>query len=128
MSENPYNTKYGQPVFKDGCGIFGIIRKNNAPKVSNMSALAGIECIRYRGSDLGAGFALFDSSLNAGAQTHTIKAFVRNQDVANNLEDQLAATLNSPRGVQLLTPRQSGGKERFGIWEGQLNTSDNPGL
>src|ERR1700731_300680 len=128
MSENPYNTKYGQPVFKDGCGIFGIIRKNNSAKVSNTTAVEGIECIRYRGSDLGAGFALFDPSLNAGAQTHTIKAFVRNQDIANNLEDQLAATFNSPRGVQLLTPHQIGGRERFGIWEGQLKTSDNPAL
>ncbi|MDA4117936.1 MAG: glutamate synthase [Thaumarchaeota archaeon] len=128
MSENPYNAKYGQPVFKDGCGIFGIIRKNDAPKVSNVSALNGIECIRYRGSDLGAGFALFDSSMNAGAQTHTVKAFVRNQDIANNLEDQLAANFNSPRDVQLLTPRQNGGRERFGIWEAQLNTTDNPGL
>ncbi len=128
MSENPYNTKYGQPVFIDGCGIFGIIRKNNAPKVSNLSALTGIDCIRYRGSDLGAGFGLFDSSLNAGAHTHTIKAFVRNQEVADSLEDHLAATFNSPKAVQLLAPRQTGGRERFGIWEGQLNTSDNLAL
>lgn len=129
MSEHPtYDTTYGQPVYKDGCGIFGVIRKDRAPKVSNLDALTGIACIKYRGSDLGAGFALFDPSLSSGGQTHKIKAFVRNQSIADNLQDQLAASVNSPRDVSLLIPDGVVGRERFGIWEGSLSTSDNPTL
>jgi len=125
---NPYDTRFGQPVYKDGCGIFGIIRKDGAPKVSNLDTLTGIACIKYRGSDLGAGFALFDPSLTAGGQTHKIKAFVRNQDIADNLQDELAASVNSPRDVQLMMPELVSGRERFGIWEANLSTSDNPTL
>jgi len=125
---NPYDTRFGQPVYKDGCGIFGIIRKDGAPKVSNLDTLTGIACIKYRGSDLGAGFALFDPSLTTGGQTHKIKAFVRNQDIADGLQDELAASVSSPRDVQLLMPELVSGRERFGIWEANLSTSDNPTL
>ena len=62
-----------------------MIRKDGTPKVSNLDALTGIACIKYRGSDLGAGFALFDPDLSSGGQTHKIKAFVRNQGIADNL-------------------------------------------
>jgi len=126
--DHAYDTRFGQPVYKDGCGIFGVIRKDGAPKVSNLTALTGIACIKYRGSDLGAGFALFDPELSSGGQTHKIKAFVRNQGIADNLVDQLSATVSSPRDVQLLMPGKVSGRERFGIWEGNLNTSDNPAL
>jgi glutamate synthase domain-containing protein 1/glutamate synthase domain-containing protein 3 len=129
LSEYPaYDTTFGQPVYKDGCGIFGVIRKDGAPKVSNLDALTGIACIKYRGSDLGAGFALFDPSLSSGGQTHKIKAFVRNQSIADDLVDQLSASVSSPRDVQLLMPGPVSGRERFGIWEGDISTSDNPAL
>ena len=123
-----YDTTYGQPIYKDGCGIFGVIRKDGAPKISNLDALTGIACIKYRGSDLGAGFALFDPTLSSGAHTHKIKAFVRNQSIADDLVDQLSATVSSPRDVQLFMPGKVSGRERFGIWEGNLSTSDNPAL
>jgi glutamate synthase domain-containing protein 1/glutamate synthase domain-containing protein 3 len=129
MSDYPsYDTRYGQPVYKDGCGIFGVIRKDGAPKVSNLDALTGIACIKYRGSDLGAGFALFDPSLSSGGQTHKVKAFVRNQAIADNLVDQLSASVSPPRDVNLLVPGPVSGRERFGIWEGNVVTSDEPNL
>ena len=129
MEDYPtYDARFGQPVYKDGCGIFGIVRKDGAPKVSNLDALSGIACIKYRGSDLGAGFALFDPSLNGGGQTHKVKAFVRNQRIAANLEDQLSAGFDSPRDVQLLMPDAGNGRERFGIWEGSVSTPDSPAL
>ena len=129
MSDYPtYDTRYGQPIYKDGCGIFGIIRKDGASKVSNLDTLTGIACIKYRGSDLGAGFALFDPSLSNGGQTHKIKAFVRNQKIADNLENQLAAAVSSPRDVQMLMPDAVVGRERFAVWEGNVNTSDDPAL
>ena len=55
-----YDTRFGQPVVKDGCGVFGVIRKPKAPRVSNLTAVGAISCIKYRGSDLGAGYASFD--------------------------------------------------------------------
>lgn len=126
MSEHPtYDTTYGQPVYKDGCGIFGVIRKDGAKKISNLDTLTGISCINYRGSDLGAGFALFDPSVSDGGQTHRIKAFVRNQDIADNIMDHLSATVSSPRSVQLLMPPPRSGFERFGIWQAEVNASDN---
>lgn len=129
MSEYPtYDTTFGQPIYKDGCGIFGVIRKDNAPKLSNLDALTGIACIKYRGSDLGAGFALFDPSLGGGGQTHKIKAFVRSQEIGDGLRDQLSASVASPTDVRLLMPDAVPGRERFGIWEGTVSTSDNPVL
>ncbi len=129
LSEYPtYDTTFGQPIYKDGCGIFGVIRKEGAPKVSNLDALTGIACIKYRGSDLGAGFALFDPSLGGGGQTHKIKAFVRNKGIADELQDHLSASVGSPRDVQLLMPDAVSGRERFGIWEANVSTSDNPTL
>jgi glutamate synthase domain-containing protein 1 len=100
LSDYPtYDARFGQPVYKDGCGIFGVVRKEGAPKVSNLDALAGIACIKYRGSDLGAGFALFDPSLNSGGKTHKVKAFVRNQKIADSLEDQLSTGSASGKGA-----------------------------
>jgi glutamate synthase domain-containing protein 1 len=125
MSEHPtYDTRYGQPVYKDGCGIFGVVRKKDAPKVSNLTTLSGISCISYRGSDLGAGFALFDPSMGAGAQTYRIKAFVKNRDVADGLAEHLSASFNSPRDARLLVPGNAAGKPRFGIWEASVSASD----
>ena len=124
-----YDTTYGQPVYKDGCGIFGVIRKENAPKISNMTPLSGISCIKYRGSDLGAGFALFDPSISGSGQIHRVKAFVRNEGIASQLEDQLTASFGSPRDVQLLLPKSEGDKrERFGIWQADLRVADEPVL
>lgn len=48
------------PIVKDGCGVFGILRKRGGPKISNLIALKAIETVRFRGSSLGAGFAYFD--------------------------------------------------------------------
>jgi glutamate synthase domain-containing protein 1/glutamate synthase domain-containing protein 3 len=120
-----YDTTYGQPVYKDGCGIFGVIRKNGTPKVSNLTTLTGISCISYRGSDLGAGFALFDSSMGHQAETHRIKAFVRSKEVGDSLSDRLAASLGSPKDVQFLVPGKDDSRHtRFGVWEANLSTTD----
>ncbi|MDG7020569.1 MAG: glutamate synthase [Nitrososphaerota archaeon] len=129
MAEYPtYDATYGQPVYKDGCGIFGVIRKSGASKVSNLDTLTGISCIKYRGSEFGAGFALFDPSLSGGGKTHRIKAFVRNQDIAGSIGDQLSANVSSPRDVQLQMPAPRSGFQRFGIWQADVSASDNATL
>ena len=125
MAEYPdYDTTYGQPVYKDGCGIFGVIRKKGAGKISNLTTVTGISCISYRGSDLGAGYALFDPTMSAGPNTHRVKAFVRNQEIADQVQDKLTSHFSSPTDVQLLVPGEPSGAPRFGVWEGSLATSD----
>ena len=72
MSETtrPTTRDSGSPSTRTAAGSSAIIRKEDAPKVSNLTTLSGISCISYRGSDLGAGFALFDPSLSRGGGQH----------------------------------------------------------
>ena len=81
--------KYGTRVVKDGCGIFGILRKNRSKKVSNMVALKGISCIKYRGSNLGAGYASF-SIPDTREKPHHVMAFVNSESVANVIKASLS--------------------------------------
>lgn len=43
-----------------GCGVLGVLRKRNAPKIGGEAVVRGIDRVRYRGSDKGAGFAVFN--------------------------------------------------------------------
>ncbi len=75
------------PVVKSGCGVFGILRLDGADAIAFPPALAGIECMRFRGSGLGAGFA----SVNLSAGEHfTVKAFVDGPDTAAYIRDRLS--------------------------------------
>ncbi|MFQ5763156.1 MAG: glutamate synthase, partial [Candidatus Bathyarchaeia archaeon] len=47
---------------KNACGIFGVLRLEASPKIHSGTVLTAIESVRYRGSNLGAGFAAFDTS------------------------------------------------------------------
>ncbi|MCY0860290.1 MAG: glutamate synthase [Sulfolobaceae archaeon] len=46
--------------YPSGCGIFGILRKRNASKIKGKDVVRAIERVRFRGSDRGAGFAVFN--------------------------------------------------------------------
>jgi len=46
--------------YPSGCGVFGILRKRNSPKVKGNLVVRAIDRVRYRGSDKGAGFAVFN--------------------------------------------------------------------
>ena len=74
-------------VSKDDCGLFAILRKTNSPKISNSIAVSGIECVRFRGSKYGAGFARFD--LDNSNQEYLLKIFVKNEDIFNEIKDIL---------------------------------------
>ncbi|MHB8567513.1 MAG: GltB/FmdC/FwdC-like GXGXG domain-containing protein [Nitrososphaerales archaeon] len=117
-----YDSRYGQPVIKDGCGIFAVLRKKNAPKISNLAAVNGISCIKYRGSDLGAGYASFDASLSKGP--YRLKAFVKNRDAARNLERNLQSRLGSHFESRVSMPGDSGSRKRFGIWEASIDSQN----
>jgi glutamate synthase domain-containing protein 1/glutamate synthase domain-containing protein 3 len=106
------DSRFGQPVNKDGCGVFGVIRKKESPKISNLTAVSAISCIKYRGSSLGAGYACFD---NAGGSDYKIKAFVRDSSVAREIESKLSNFLGPPTNVNLKLPDESCGK-KFGIY------------
>jgi glutamate synthase domain-containing protein 1/glutamate synthase domain-containing protein 3 len=47
-------------IFPSGCGVLGILRKENANKIAGYKVVRAIERVRYRGSDKGAGFAVFN--------------------------------------------------------------------
>jgi glutamate synthase domain-containing protein 1/glutamate synthase domain-containing protein 3 len=113
-----YETKYGQPVVKDGCGVFGVIRKPNAPKISNMTTVTAISCIKYRGSDLGAGYASFDASKK---KQYRVMAFVKDDKVANSVLEQLSALLGKPVSYNVSTPKES--RSRFGVLSAQFSYS-----
>jgi glutamate synthase domain-containing protein 1/glutamate synthase domain-containing protein 3 len=65
-------------IVKSGCGILGIMRKQGASKVRVEETLNSIECVRYRGSRLGAGFAVYD--LGRKGQPIILKAFVNSEE------------------------------------------------
>ena len=106
-------------MVKDGCGIFGVLRKSASSKISNLSAVSGISCIKYRGSDLGAGYASFDSSLADGP--YRLKAFVKDRDAARNLERSLQASLGFQFESRVSMPGDSGSRKRFGVWESSID-------
>ncbi|WP_229572521.1 glutamate synthase [Saccharolobus caldissimus] len=55
-----------------GCGVLGILRKKGSPKISGRDVVRAIERVRYRGSDKGAGFAVFNLS---NKNYYVVKAF-----------------------------------------------------
>src|SRR5579872_2778767 len=89
-----FDTTYGQPVNKDGCGVFGVIRKSGKERISNTVAVEGISCISYRGSNLGAGYASFDSG--SVDQRLKVEAFVRDDNVARLVSERTADVLGEP--------------------------------
>jgi len=70
-------------VVKSGCGVFGIMRKHRARKVRVEETLSSIECVRYRGSKLGAGFAVYD--LDRRNNPLTLKSFVNSEETVEKI-------------------------------------------
>jgi len=105
------------PIVKDGCGIFGVIRKKHAPQISNLTAVNGISCIKYRGSNLGAGYASFENETPASRKFYKIKAFVRDGSIAKKIETQLSK-LGPLEDVHVTLPKTD--RARFGILEANL--------
>src|SRR5579862_2939348 len=98
MSDWVIDTTFGQPVVKDGCGVFGIMRKPGAPKISNKVAVAGLACIKYRGSSQGAGYACFDSETRS---TFKIKAFIKERIAADTITYELSQLLGRPQSEEI---------------------------
>jgi len=105
MSDWVIDTTFGQPVVKDGCGVFGIMRKPGAPKISNKVAVGGLACIKYRGSSQGAGYACFDSETRS---TFKIKAFIKERIAADTITYELSQLLGRPQSEEIESLEHTG--------------------
>lgn len=71
-------TSYKPLINKDGCGVFGVMSRIDAPLVGSDLALTAIECARFRGSQFGAGFAGYHMT-NRSSDLPYVKVFVQDQ-------------------------------------------------
>ena len=75
-------------VSKDDCGVFAVLRKKNSNKISSSIAINGIECVRFRGSKYGAGFACFNLD-NGFTNDYYLQVFVADKNIANEIKNIL---------------------------------------
>lgn len=117
--------RFGVRVAKDGCGVFGILRKKESAKISNVLAVKGISCAKYRGSHLGAGYASLNleiSKSNGGENLpHYIMAFVKDESALNEIEKGLSA-IGSLTDKITSSPRNS---SHMKVLEARLRRKDN---
>lgn len=113
-----FDRRFGQPVMKDGCGVFGMLRKVDAPLISSMVAINGISCIKYRGSDLGAGYAAFRTSGEPGSAPYRIQAFVTGEKVAQQMTSALEERVGTveDQTLRVIDPR----RKELSVWEATL--------
>src|SRR5438094_7972526 len=111
------------PVVKDGCGVFGVLRKEGAERIGNSVALKAIECVRYRGSSLGAGFAAFTNREERRPPAR-IKVFVDGKESLQEVRDHLSEY--SKRGLRMLSESldDSTTKGVFSVYEVLVDSPD----
>ncbi|BAJ50452.1 glutamine amidotransferase class-II domain protein [Candidatus Caldarchaeum subterraneum] len=101
------------------CGILGILRKQDAEKVSVEEAVSSIECVRYRGSRLGAGFAAY--SLDGNNGMHRLKIFIDSETTLSHVKKILKTRVNGgfyELGFDSLPA------SRFASWSAYVETSE----
>ena len=108
----------GQPLTKDGCGVFGILRKNGSPKIGSLKAVEGIACIKYRGSNLGAGYASFNCEKTGKESAIRVKAFVNDVGTARLIEKDLEE-IGDIEYTSLTKPVDD--SSRMAVWQGFLS-------
>tara|TARA_B100000029_G_scaffold324890_1_gene317327 strand:- start:54674 stop:56788 length:2115 start_codon:yes stop_codon:yes gene_type:complete len=74
-------------VSKDDCGVFAVLKKKHSSKIPNKIAVDGIECVRFRGSKFGAGFASFN--IENSNKDFLLSIFVDNQDTFEEIKNIL---------------------------------------
>ncbi|MBI2126339.1 MAG: hypothetical protein HYU02_03375 [Thaumarchaeota archaeon] len=104
------------PHMKDDCGVFGVLRKHGAQQIPSSVAVKAIDCVRFRGSAFGAGFANFHTDEKSG-ELYTIKAFADGQETVK----QLKKRLESFRGVSIDSENEPNfSPKRFGVWKAKV--------
>ncbi|MDA4113862.1 MAG: glutamate synthase [Thaumarchaeota archaeon] len=117
-----FDRRFGHPVVKDGCGVFGMLRKIDSPLIPSQVAINGISCIKYRGSDLGAGYAAFRTADEPGAVPYRIQAFVTTENVANQIRGVLEERVGPVNGstIRRVDPRRTD----VVVWEANVTPRD----
>ncbi len=101
---------------KGGCGVFGVLRKNSAHKISNLTPLRAIECVRFRGSQLGAGFASFDIPEGTPPPIR-VKVFVDNDKTLSFVRLMLKGAVKNRRLNMLSEKLSKFNVEGFKVYE-----------
>jgi len=110
------------PVVKDGCGVFGVLRKEGAERIGNSVALMGIECARYRGSDLGAGFASFRANRESWPP-YRVKMFVKDDETLQEIRSMISSA-DDVKIVNERVPSFYDGRERFAVYTVFIESSE----
>ncbi len=120
LDDIAFDRRFGQPLMKDGCGVFGILRKQDAPLITNQVAVNGISCIKYRGSDLGAGYAAFRTRAGQPAP-YRVQAFVTDGGVAEHIGSVLRERVGpiGSQSLRVVDPRRKG----LSVWEATISPS-----
>ena len=66
------------------CGILGVLRREGAAKIRADETLSSIECVRYRGSRYGAGFAAYNLD---SSRYIKLKAFVSDDNTLQHIKN-----------------------------------------
>ena len=75
-------------VSKDDCGVFAVLKKKHSSKIPNQIAVDGIECVRFRGSKFGAGFASFN--IENSNKDFLLSIFVENENTFDEIKTILS--------------------------------------
>ena len=75
-------------VSKDDCGVFAVLKKKHSSKIPNQIAVDGIECVRFRGSKFGAGFASFN--IENSNKDFLLSIFVENDNTFDEIKTILS--------------------------------------
>ncbi len=118
-----FDRRFGQPAVKDGCGVFGMLRKADSPLIPNRAAIGAISCIKYRGSNLGAGYAAFRTTDAPEEAPYKIQAFVTSSAVADRIRGVLEERVGRVGGQTLRTVGRR--KEGLVVWEAEVSAGGN---
>ena len=106
-------------MVKDGCGVFGMLRKADSPLIPNRAAIGAISCIKYRGSNLGAGYAAFRTTGVPQEATYKIQAFVTGSGVSDRIRSVLEERVGKVGGQSIrAVGRRS---EGLVVWEAEVS-------
>jgi len=123
-----FDRRFGLPLMKDGCGVFGMLRKSGSPRIPGAAAASGISCVKYRGSNLGAGYAAFENEAIHDGQRgqqrppYKIQAFVTGDAVAERIRRALDEEVGLVRDAR--TRSFGAGGQRMAVWEALLVADD----
>ena len=105
-----------QPKSGTNCGLFAMLRKYDAPKVTGKHALAGIcNAARRRGTPWGAGFTVLDAPTEDLGR-FKVKVLVEDE---KTLEEVKA--LLTEKGFQIVEEQPLGQESNFKLWEALIN-------